>query len=126
RAREVYRRALQPGLPRVALVDAEKHARDLRPAPADQPGQTDDLAVSDVEADVAEDAGPGQTPDLEEDLADRRLDLGKERDAPPAPVPHKVGGGEAGCRGRDDVLAIAEHGGPVTQVEDFVEPVTDE
>src|SRR4029077_19893357 len=122
RAREVYRRALQPGLPRVALVDAEKHARDLRPAPADQPGQTDDLAVSDVEADVTEDAGAGQTPDLEEDLADRRFDLGEERDAPPDNVPQEVGGGQAGGRGLDDVFAIAEDGGPVAQVEDLVEP----
>ena len=118
--------AVQPDLAAIALVDAEQDPGDLRPAGADEPGQPDDLAVPDVEGDVAEDAGPGQALDLEEDLADRRLDLGEERHAPADHVPDEVGGREVGRRRRDDVLAVAEDRRPVAQLEHLVEPVADE
>ena len=84
-------RPVEPDLARVALVDPEQDAGDLGPAGADEPGEADDLAGSDSEADVAEDAGPGQALDLEEDVADRRLDLREERHAPPDHVPDQVG-----------------------------------
>ena len=119
-------RAVQPDLARVALVDPEQDAGDLRPTGADEPGQPDDLAVPDVERDVAEDALAGQALDLEEDLADRRLDLREERHAPPDHVPDEVGRGEVRRRRRDDVLAVAEDGRPVAQLEHLVEPVAHE
>ncbi len=84
--------------PRVALVDPEQDPGDLRPAGPDQPGQADDLAGPDGERDVAERAGPGQPLDLEEDVADRRLDLREERHGPADHVPDEVGRGELGGR----------------------------
>ena len=126
RAREADGVAVEPDLARVALVDPEQDAGDLRPAGADEPGEPDDLAVSDVEGDVAEDAGAGQALDLEEDLADRRLDLREERHAPADHVPDEVGRGEVRGRRRDDVPAVAEDRRAVAQLEDLVEPVADE
>ena len=126
RAGEADRRPVQPDLAGVALVDAEQDPRDLRPAGADEPGQPDDLAVSDVERHVAEHAFAGQALDLEEDLADRRLDLREQRHAPADHVSHEVGGGEFRRRSRDHVLAVAEDGRPVAQLEHLVEPVAHE
>ena len=64
--------------------------------------------------------------DLEEHVADRRLDLREERHGPADHVADEVGRGELGRRRRDDVAAVAEDGRPVAQREDLVEPVADE
>ncbi len=70
-------------------------ATSVRPAPT-SPAKPDDLAGADREADVAEDADPGQPVDLEQDVADRRLDLREERHGPADHVPDEVGRGQLG------------------------------
>ena len=62
RAREVDRLPAEPDLAGVALVDPEQDPGDLGPAGADEPGEADDLAGPDREADVAERARPGSGP----------------------------------------------------------------
>ena len=76
---EVDRLAVQRDRAGIAPVDPEQDPGDLGPAGADEPGEADDLARADREADVAEDPDPGQPVDLEQDLADRRRDLREER-----------------------------------------------
>ena len=98
RAREVDRLAAEPDLAGVALVDPEQDPGDLGPAGPDEPGEPDDLAGPDREPDVAEDPGPGQALDLEEDVADRRLDLREERHGPADHVPDEVGRGQLAGR----------------------------
>ena len=97
----------------------------MRPAPT-SPANPDDLAGADRELDVAEAPTPRQATDLEEDVADRRLDLREQRDGPTDHVPDEVGGRQLAGPRRDDVLAVAEDRRPVAQVEDLVEAVADE
>ena len=68
-------------------------ATSVRPAPTRpanptiSPARTEKLTSSEL-------AGPGQAVDLEEDVADRRLDLREQRDGPADHVPDEVGGRE--------------------------------
>ena len=110
----------------VALVDAEEDAGHLGPPGADQSREADDLAGADLERDVAELADPGQALDLQQDVADRGLDLREERDGPPDHVADEVGGGQVARGGGHDVAPVAEHRRAVAQLEDLVEAVADE
>ena len=84
--------------PRSAPVDPEQDARDLGPPGTDQARQTEDLARPHREADVVEGLAPGQALDLEEHVADRRLDLREQRHRAADHVADEVGGRQLGGR----------------------------
>src|SRR5450432_310914 len=78
RARERHLLAGEEDLAVIRLVDPEQDPGDLRPAGADQAGESDNLTRPDRERNVAKDAGPAEAADLQEDRTERRLDLGKQ------------------------------------------------
>ena len=55
--------------------NAKDCARDIAAPRAHEAAETDDLALPHLEADIVEEAGPGEVLDLERDLADRRAML---------------------------------------------------
>ena len=126
RGREVHELAAEAHLAAVAVVDPEEDPGDLGAAGAHEPGEPEDLAGTHGEPDIAEDAHPGQAAHLEQDVADRVLHLGEQRHRPADHVADEVGRGQRVRRRRHDVPAVAEHGRPIAQREDLVEPVADE
>ena len=86
--------------PASATVDPEQDAGDLGPSGADQPGQTEDLAGPHRRSETSRNASPRDRPvDLEEDVADRRLDLREQRDGAADHVADEVGRGQLGASG---------------------------
>src|ERR1700733_1947096 len=57
----------------VEAIRADNASRDLGATRADHAGHADDLAAANLEADVAERALPGQSPDREDRLARRDM-----------------------------------------------------
>ena len=98
RAREGDRRAVQADLAarRARSMPNRTRATSVRPAPT-RPARPRISPARTREADVAEGPDPGQALDLEDDLADRGLDLREERHGPPDHVPDEVGGGQLGA-----------------------------
>src|SRR5690606_26665545 len=102
-------------------------AHDLRAPRADQPGQRNDLAGVDVEADVVEDAPAGQAADLQQHVAHLGVALGVQlRDVAADHAPHEVVDGDVGDAVGGHVAAVTQHRHEVTQAEDLVEAVGDE
>ena len=126
RTHEGHCRSADENLAAIPLVDPEQDPRHLRAAGPDEAGEADDLSGTDRKPDVSEYTDPRQAPDLEQDLADRCLDLREEGHRPSDHVADEVGGGELAGGGRDDVPAVSEDCRPVAQVEDLVEAVTHE
>src|SRR5207249_7817646 len=75
---------VDPEPPAIEWVDPEDAARDLRAPGADEAGEADDLAATELEADVREDAGARESLGAEDDVADLRLLLREERVERPA------------------------------------------
>ena len=116
-------------LARVVAVDAEHGPDHLAAAGADQAGQGDDLAAADGEADVGEDARPGQAADLER--ARRRARRGLLRvqrgDLAADHAPHHAGRRSASAAGSVETHRPSRmHGDPLAEREHLVEAVRDE
>ena len=100
-------------------------ATSVRPAPTSpanptiSPARTEKLTSSNSPR-------PRQPLDLEQDVADRRLDLREERHGAADHVPDQVRRRQLARRSRDDMPAVAQHRRRVAQVEDLVQPMADE
>ena len=121
-------------VPRTATVPADRPARpvdrlqDLRPAGADEPGQAHDLAGPHGERHVGELAAPAEPVDLQQHVPTRRgPPLGEDvLDGPAGHQPDDLGrrrlrGGEVA----GDGAPVLEHGHPVADAADLLEPMRD-
>ena len=95
-ARPACRRA-GPRRRRARSIPNRTRATSVRPAPT-RPAKPTISPARTEKLDVAERAGPGQPVDLEQDVADRRLDLREQRHGPADHVPDEVGGRELARR----------------------------
>ena len=114
-------------LARVGAIRAEDGPGDLGPAGADEPGEAEDLAPSELEADVADHPTKVEVADLEDDLVLGVLgNLGRLLEDRPADH-HRDDLVETGLGRREvcDVAAVAHHRHPVGDLLQLLEPVRD-
>src|SRR4029077_6387072 len=114
-------------LPAIGPRDAEEHLADFGAARAHEAEEAEDLARSDLEADVLDKASTGESSYTEDREADLRIFLGEE--GPGFGADHvtngllrsQIGGGRC-----DDALAGAQDGNLIPYPEDLINEVTDE
>ena len=110
----------------VGLDRADERQRRRRPAGADEPSQPDDLARAHRERDVAKTRPAREAAHLEHRRARRRVARRKLLGYVPADHPaDELRAIEAGGRRGRHVAAVPQHGHPIGDREDLVEPVRD-
>jgi len=110
--------------PGVVPVDAEDRPCDLTAPRSDQPGQGDDLPSPHVQRDIDEHAFPGQVLNLQDMITGQAALPGRPLHHLPAHHrPHEIIRGEAGQFPGEHVPAVAHHGHPLANHEDFLQAV---
>ena len=127
-ARDRDRLAVEPDLAAEPAVDAEDRARELAAAGADQPGQAQDLAAAQRQADRLVGIGGGaHAPQLEHGLAGRRRR--RQVEGLQVAADHQADhGGVVDLRPGElaDHAAVAQDDDAIGAALDLVQPVRDE